>query len=93
MERLLPALCDIKYFEENENKACYFAGEKGQGMKRKIKSACHIREVEAIEGSDLILRDILPTMDVDFVRTGQSTVVPFVFKYLRDCIIGYDWCG
>ena len=93
VERLLPALCDIKYFEENENKACYFAGEKGQGMKRKIKSACHIREVEAIEGSDLILRDILPTMDVDFVRTGQSTVVPFVFKYLRDCIIGYDWCG
>jgi len=84
VERLLPALCEIKYFEEGKNRACYFVGEKGQGIKRTVKSACHIREVEAVEGSDLLFRDILPTMDVDFVRTGQSTVVPFVFKYLRE---------
>lgn len=84
VENLLPALCEIQYFEESGTKAWYFVGEKKQGIKRSIKSACHLRRVTAAEGSGLIFRDLLPTMDVDFVRTGQSTVVPFVFKYLRE---------
>lgn len=84
VKHLLPALCEIQYFEESEKEACYFVGEKKQGMKRSIKSACHLRKIKAAEGSNLIFRDLLPTMDVDFVRTGQSTVIPFPFKYLRE---------
>jgi len=56
---------------------------KEAGNKRRIKSACQLGRVTAAEESGLIFRDLLPTMDVDFVRSGQSTVVLFPFSCLR----------
>lgn len=59
-------------------------------MKLHFKDACHLRKIvmvndpNAVNVSKLIFRQLLETMDVDFVRTGQSTVIPFPFKYIRE---------
>lgn len=50
------------------------------------KNAANIREL-CTEGSGKVdIERVLPLMDVDFVRNGQLTVVPFPFKYLREYI-------
>lgn len=81
---LFDGTLNIKYFGENMTSAFYFAGERQESVQTSFKNACHIRKIEALEGSKLIFRELLPTMNVDFVRTGQSTVLPFPFKYLRE---------
>ena len=43
-----------------------------------------MREIQAVEGSKLIFKKVLPLMGVEFVRYGMLTVVPFPFKYLRE---------
>ncbi len=59
-------------------------GGRKENVQFSFKDACHIRKIRAVNGSKLIFRQLLPTMDVDFVRTGQSTVIPFPFKYIRE---------
>lgn len=81
---LFDASLNIKYFGETETEAYYFVGDKRNNVKFSFKDACHIRKIVAVNGSKLVFREILPTMDVDFVRTGQSTVIPFPFKYIRE---------
>ena len=46
-----------------------------------------MREIQAVEGSKLIFKKVLPLMGVEFVRYGMLTVVPFPFKYLREYIV------
>lgn len=75
---------DIKYFGETDHEAYYFVGEKLGNIKLSINNACHLRKIVAVDNSKLRFKEILPTMDVDFVRTGDSTVLPFPFKYLRE---------
>lgn len=76
---------DIKYFGENESEAFYFVGARKDSIsKYSFSNACHLRKIKAVNDSKLVFKDILPTMDVDFVRTGQSTVLPFPFKYIRE---------
>ncbi|MBD2131617.1 hypothetical protein H6F47_03895 [Sphaerospermopsis sp. FACHB-1094] len=76
---------NIKYFEETENLAYYCVGSRRDKLKNfSLKDACHLRQIVAVNGSKLIFKELLPTMDVDFVRTGQSTVIPFPFKYIRE---------
>jgi hypothetical protein len=75
---------NIKYFGETETEAYYFVGNRLAQIQTSFKDACHIRKIIAIEGSKLIFKDLLKTMDVDFVRTRQSTVIPFPFKYIRE---------
>lgn len=82
IETLFDASLDIKYFGETDKEACYFVGSR-KNVKRYFKDACHIRQIVAVEGK-LIFQPLLQTMDVDFVRTGQSTVIPFPFKYIRE---------
>ena len=43
-----------------------------------------IREVQAIDDAPVFFDELLPLMDVDFVRLGSLTVLPFPFKYLRE---------
>jgi hypothetical protein len=46
-----------------------------------------LRKIVAVgKDSKLVFSQLLATMDVDFVRTGQSTVIPFPFKYIREYI-------
>ncbi|MBD2387056.1 hypothetical protein [Cylindrospermum sp. FACHB-282] len=81
---LFDASLNIKYFGETEKEAYYFVGDRRDKVKFSFKDACHLRKIVAVDDSKLIFRELLPTMDVDFVRTGQSTVIPFPFKYIRE---------
>ncbi len=84
LNTLFDASLNIKYFGETDSEAYYFVGDRRESVQFSIKDACHLRKVAAVKGSKLIFKELLPTMNVDFVRTGQSTVVPFPFKYLRE---------
>jgi hypothetical protein len=78
---------DINYFEQDATSARFSVGEIGNGMKYSIERASVIREIQAVEGSKLIFKELLPLMGVEFVRYGMLTVVPFPFKYLREYIV------
>lgn len=82
-EELFDAALDIKYFVNSKTEAYYFVGKRGIN-KYSFKDACYFRKIVAVNGSKLIFKELLPTMDVDFVRTGESTVIPFPFKYIRE---------
>ena len=84
LNELFDASLNIKYFETSEREASYFVGERRESIQHSFKSACIVRKIVAAEDSGLIFEEILPTMNVDFVRTGQSTVLPFPFKYIRE---------
>lgn len=86
---LFDATLNIKYFGQNETEAFYLVGSRRDSVQFSFKDACPIRRIAAVGGSKLIFKRLLPTMDVDFVRTGQSTVIPFPFKYIRE----YDKFG
>lgn len=75
---------NINYFGETDTEAYYFVGDRTDQIQKSFKDACHIRKIIAVKGCKLIFQDLLKTMDVDFVRTGQSTVIPFPFKYIRE---------
>ncbi|MBD2248571.1 hypothetical protein [Nostoc sp. FACHB-888] len=85
LKELFDASLNINYFAETDKEAYYFVGDRREKVKFSFKDACHIRRIAAVKGSELIFKQLLPTMDVDFVRTNQSTVIPFPFKYLREC--------
>ena len=78
---------DINYIEQDEMLARFSVGEIGNGMKYTIERASVVREIQAVEGSKLIFKKMLPLMGVEFVRYGMLTVVPFPFKYLREYIL------
>mgnify|MGYP007084303656 FL=1 len=78
---------DINYIEQDEMLARFSIGEIGNGMKYTIERASVVREIQAVEGSKLIFKELLPLMGVEFVRYGMLTVVPFPFKYLREYIV------
>ena len=84
LEHLYDATLNIKYFCQTQTEAYYFVGNRRENVKYSFKDACHLRHIVAVEDSKLIFRKLLPTMDVDFVRTAQSTVIPFPFKYIRE---------
>jgi hypothetical protein len=81
---LFDAYLNIKYFGKTEKEAYYCVGDRRENVQTSFKDACHLRQIVAVNGSKLIFQELLPTMDVDFVRTGQSTVIPFPFKYIRE---------
>ena len=75
---------DINYIQISTELARFCVGEIGSGMKYNMERASVIREVQAVENSPLIFKDLLPLMGVEFVRYGMLTVMPFPFKYLRE---------
>lgn len=77
---------DVNYIEQDEGLARFSVGEIGNGMKYTIERASVVREIQAVEGSKLIFKELLPLMGVEFVRYGMLTVIPFPFKYLREYI-------
>ncbi len=84
-EELLSSCLDIKMFEANDMQY-YFVGTIGNGMRWLINRAANIRRIEPFEDSDLMLKKLLPLMNVTFVRNGQLTITPFPFKYLREYV-------
>lgn len=85
-DALFDSSININYFGETDSEAYYFVGDRRENVQFSFKDACHLRKVVAVDGTKLIFKELLPTMNVDFVRTGQSTVVPFPFKYLREYV-------
>jgi len=82
---LLSSITDIKLFDQGKNKY-YFVGIIGEGMRTSVSDAVNIRKIEGYRSSNLRFDDLLPLMNVTFVRNGQLTVLPFPFKYLREFI-------
>ncbi len=80
---ILDSQLDIHLFNK-ENKQFYFVGTKGEGIQQNISRASVIREIETANNSNLIFQKLLPLMNVDFVRNGDLTVLPFPYKYLRE---------
>lgn len=83
---------DINYIEQDEMLARFSVGEIGNGMKYTIERASVVREIQAVEDSRLIFKELLPLMGVEFVRYGMLTVIPFPFKYLREYIVKETKC-
>ena len=84
-EALLSSVTDIKMFEE-DNRQYYFVGVIGNGMRANVTDAANIRMIEPYNNSKLRFNELLPLMNVTYVRNNQLTVVPFPFKYLREYI-------
>lgn len=82
-DRYLNSVTDIKGFSDH-GKNCFFAGVIGYGMKEIVRHAVHIRTIESASGGETRLKDLLPLLNVQFVRNKQLTVLPFPFKYLRE---------
>lgn len=82
---LLSSITDIKLYEQGDNKY-YFVGIIGEGMRTNINHAANIRKIEPYKNASLRFDELLPLMNVTFVRNGQLTVLPFPFKYLREYI-------
>ena len=82
---LLSSITDIKAFDVEKSKF-YFAGIIGEGMRTGVSDAVNIRKIEPYKNASLRFEELLPLMNVTFVRNGQLTVLPFPFKYLREYI-------
>ena len=81
-EELLQSCLDIKLYEEGGSQY-YFVGTIGEGMRWNIQRASVVRKIEGYKGVPVMFEQLLPLMNVSFVRNGQLTVVPFPFKYLE----------
>ena len=83
---LMDSNLDIHSYIE-DGKLFYYVGTMGEGIRTKIGRASVIREISGSSDAPIFFDDILPLMNVDFVRFGDLTVVPFPFKYLREWIL------
>ncbi|CAL2083037.1 putative ATPase [Tenacibaculum dicentrarchi] len=80
---ILDSQLDIHSFKENERNY-YFVGIKGKGIQQSISRASVIRKIETYGNSEYVFEKLLPLMNVDFVKNGDLTVLPFPIKYLRE---------
>ena len=84
-EDILNSNIDIKYIQsDNKNEMYYFVGVIGAGMKKKIERSSLLYKINTINESPIFFEKLLPLMNVEFVRLGQLTIMPFPFKYLRE---------
>jgi len=73
-----------KIDEEAGDSFYYYVGTYRQNVQKKIQNATHLRKVSSSGDSTLFVDKLFFMMDVDFVKTGERTVVPFAMKYLRE---------
>lgn len=80
---IIDSQLDIHLLKQDD-KLFYYAGIKGEGIQQQIARASTIREIEAHKNSEIIFEKLLPLMNVDFVKNGDLTVLPFPIKYLKE---------
>jgi hypothetical protein len=80
---IIDSQLDIHLLEEN-GKTFYYVGIKGEGIQQQISRASTIREIETHQDSEIIFDKLLPLMNVDFVKNGDLTVLPFPIKFLNE---------
>lgn len=66
------------------DRSYYVVGTKGEGIRQYMTNASTVRQIQSIDNSKLIFADLLPLMNVDFVKNKDLTVLPFPLKYLRE---------
>lgn len=89
IEELFASNTNIYYQINNDTEGFYFAGIIPTKVQTSFINATNIRKIKAIDNlqgqpSKLVFDKLLPTMNVDFVKHGSLTVLPFAFKYLRE---------
>lgn len=82
MEALLGGTLGIRQFRQGRAQF-YYAGYRSQDLQHGLARACRIRKVSST-GEEVHFERYLPLLEVDFVRAGAWTVLPFPFKYLRE---------
>lgn len=82
-DKYLTAVTEIKSFNF-EGEDYYFVGEFANGIQSNLATAAIIRSVFQLKSGRSDFQQILPLMNVNFVRNGRLTVIPFPFKYLRE---------
>ena len=89
-EYYLKNICNIRYCYEktwdDKDALVYFVGTKRSSLQMSVHNACVIRKVYS-EKKIPEAEKFFPLMSVEFVRNEQYTVIPFPFKYLRECSI------
>lgn len=84
-DEYLSGITDIKMFKKNGG-VYYFTGVIGLGMQSSIANAANIRCIRPYEDSPVFFEQMLPLMNVDFVRNERLTIRPFPFKYLQEWV-------
>lgn len=75
----------IRAGEIDNKTAWYSVGYFYNSIKQALPHMVHLRCIETLKGRN-IYQDILPLLDVDFVRFKGTTVLPFPIKHLRELI-------
>jgi len=78
----LSGVTDINFYQ-NLDGVFYNVGLIGCGMNSSIPKASLLYKVETIEGQNII-KNLLKTMSVVFVKYNEFTVLPYPVKYLRE---------
>ena len=82
MEELMGGTLGIRLFNQ-ENAQYYYGGRLPKSVQHSLPHACRIRKVTSTGGIPHFEK-YLPLLEVEFVRAGAWTVLPFPFKYLRE---------
>lgn len=82
LEELMGGTLGIRQFTQG-NAQYYYGGRLPKSLQHSLPHACRIRKVTSTGGTPHFER-YLPLLEVEFVRTGAWTVLPFPFKYLRE---------
>lgn len=82
---LYPGLCNINYFEINNNKY-YNVGQDYKNVQLKFVNASHLRRIIIVDGSKNLVEELLDLMSVSFVKYNELTILPYPVKYLNEYI-------
>lgn len=82
---ILDSQLDIHRFTL-DNDQYYYVGTKGSGIQQNMPRASRIRKIHPVDNSIHLFDQLLPLMNVDFVKKGDLTVHPFPIKLLREWV-------
>lgn len=82
--KFLAGITDINLYDV-DGEVYYNVGIIGKGMNSSLSRGSLIYKVSVIKGRSII-RDLLETMSVMFVKYNSFTVLPYPFKYLKEWI-------
>lgn len=85
-EELLTSMIDVNSYVDCDG-INYYVGAAQDMLRYTSNNAVLIRKIDPVPGSSLIFNELLPLMNVMFVKNGQLTVIPFPFKYIREYML------
>lgn len=85
LAKVFGTLKGINLIPIDERNALYFVGTKETPKKPGKARAITIRRVVALEGRNRF-EELLATMTPDYIKNRELTVVPWIFKYIREYV-------